>query len=123
LSLPCPFRSNVRSAFAAAPWLDRATIPNAGLPTIVRGSSGSHSFDDAERTLGCHDALQLQSGLFEDSGKLLLRALSSSNDEHLNVHELAPTRVVAGRDDVIHDQDPPFLIDITNQEIPRLRSE
>ncbi len=77
---------------------------------MVRGSSGSHSFDDAERTLRCHDAHQLQSGLFEDSGKLLLRALSSSNNEHLNVHELAPTRVVAGRDDVIHDQDPPFLI-------------
>ena len=102
---------------AVGTWLIECPLglPNLGasndqLQEFDRTVSRSDAFDDAERALSRHNSRHLQPSLLEHRGEFLLRSLASADDQHLNIEELAPIRVVAGRDDVVDDEYSPFLV-------------
>src|SRR2546426_11349126 len=61
-------------------------------PIFAPRPSRSDSFDDAQRALGWHDPGQLQPRIPEDRGEFVLGALAPTDNEHINIEELAPDR-------------------------------
>src|SRR6267143_7056365 len=66
-----------------------AIVRRSAISSVLRPSR-SDSLDDAQRALGWHDPSQLQHRLCEDRGEFVLGALAPTDDEHINIKELAP---------------------------------
>ena len=79
-------------------------------PIFAPRPSRSDSLDDAQRALGWHDPGQLQPRIPEDRGEFVLGALAPTDNEHINIKELAPAGVVARRDDIVDDQNLSILV-------------
>src|SRR5262249_4847716 len=70
----------------------------------------SDTFDDAKGALRGHNPCHLQAGFGKHGSKFLFGSFTAADNKHLNIEQLAPAWIVAGRDHVVGDQDPALFI-------------